>query len=90
MSFAPTHYERITFRPEGATRSKTIFLREPKDRKVSGHPVVMGLQVDRFGNNSGDRDPRVSECRHIISAALISARDPYRLSLHYGELQSVA
>lgn len=78
-------FERITFKPEGATRSRTIYLRNPIEINVIGSLAVTGVEVDRGGSQAGNL--KVTERRHVISTLLISDRTPVVLNVKYGELE---
>jgi hypothetical protein len=44
-----TRYEQITFRPEGARRSRTVILRDPKARGM----FLTGVQMNLPGLKAG-------------------------------------
>jgi hypothetical protein len=76
-------YERVTYRPIGAKRARSVLLR---DVEVSGE-LLRGIEVDRHGGNAGDE--RVCERRHLIGLDLVTRRVPYALDRHYGALRPV-
>lgn len=78
-----TTYERVTYKPDGE-RSRSIFLRDVTE----GPLLLSGIEVGRDGSQSGTL--AVSKRLHMIDKGLVSARVPYRLNLHYGELEPVA
>jgi hypothetical protein len=75
-------YERITYRPVGATRSRTVILRDV--RELDAVPAVTGIEVNRHGETVAPRG--VDERRHIIAVELISRRRELHWDLHYGVL----
>jgi hypothetical protein len=77
-----TRYERVTYRPAGATRSQTVILRDV--RELDAIPAITGIEVDRHGDDVAPRG--VDERRHIIAMELISRRRELRWDLHYGVL----
>lgn len=77
-------YERVTYKPEGATRKRSVFLRDVTE----GPRLISGVEVDRHGEQAGTLT--VSKRLHVIDKTLISARVPHRLNLHYAELEPVA
>ena len=74
-------YERITYREEGAKRSKTTYLRNTSEGAFLGAPVVMGGIIDRQGEWNGKN--------HVICTELITKRVPMRMNNFYGELEPV-
>ena len=70
-----TTYERINYKPEGATRVKVIYL---KDTRISA-PLLTGTEVGKDGCPTGRQ--------HIISLDLISKRTVMVMNNHYGELE---
>jgi hypothetical protein len=80
-------WERVTYRPEGATRSKTIILRDPKVLgKVGGDfTILTGLEVNKEDEEVAP--PGVDRREHIISFVLVRRRTPLRMNLKYGELE---
>ena len=68
-------YEQITYKPEGATRSKTIILQNPTiDEKI-----ISGEQVGKDGN--------LKDTIHIISTDLVNKRRGMVMNNHYGALE---
>lgn len=72
-------YERVTYRPEGASRSRTIYLENPADGKLLGAPVLSGWEVDREGS------PK--DTLHVICTELIRKRTPMLMNKRYCELE---
>lgn len=75
-------FEKITYRPEGASRSKTVILRDPQQ---NGN-VLRGVQVTKTGDEVCGKD--FDERLHVIEISLIKSRTPLRWNLHYGELEA--
>ena len=71
-------YERITYRPEGAKRSRTVILRGVSETPYGPHTLISGAEVDRHGS---DR-----RRLHVIDAALVRKRTALEMDLHYAEL----
>lgn len=76
-----TTYERVTYRPEGACRARTVILRDTTE----GDRLLSGVEVDRHGGKAGTLE--VSERRHVIDLALVERRTPLTLDRHYGVLR---
>lgn len=78
-------YERVTFKPEGATKSTTVFLRVGRDSDV----LLTGVEVNREGEEvSGtDKNGKHFDSRtHIISKDLVTKRVEYAMNNKYGLL----
>lgn len=74
-------YERVTYRPEGATRSRRVFLRNPREVTMAGGVVLTGTEVDNQGD-IGETTERI----HIIAKELIIERKPATMDLKYAML----
>jgi hypothetical protein len=79
-------YERVTYRPEGAKRSRTIYLRNPREITLMGHAALTGVRVNRETEEVAARG--VDEEIHVITADLITKRTPVRVNLKYGTLEA--
>lgn len=81
---SPTRYERITYKPEGAKRARSVILEGVSESDA----LLSGTEVDRHGEYVGTLE--VSRRLHVIDKTLVKRRVPLRLSLKYGEMEEVA
>lgn len=82
-----TTYERITYKPEGAQRARSVILRNPvRSDKLPGG-TTSGVEVKADGEEV--YGPKFDERVHIISDPLILKRVPLKMNLHYGRLERV-
>jgi hypothetical protein len=77
-------YERVTYLPLDARRSRTIYLRNPYEVQLLGMPVLCGDEVNREADEVAPRG--VDTRRHMIDCTLVRRRTPVRLDRHYGVL----
>lgn len=78
--------ERVTYRPEGSKRARSIYLSDPRTSEMCGHPVLIGEEVDRDGLpvlplGKDGKSTRM----HIIQEELIVRRVPVVMDNTYGE-----
>ena len=73
-------YERVTYRLEGATTSKTMYLRNTSESTLMNAPVLLGSQVNKEG------EPL--DVNHVMELALIRKRTAMRMNNFYGELET--
>jgi hypothetical protein len=78
-------FERVTYRPEGAKRSRSVILRDPSGVMFAGSSATTGVEVGLDGSELAPAG--VDERRHIIADALISKREPMTMNLHYARLE---
>ena len=72
-------YERVTYREDGATQSKTVHLQDTREGDWFGVPVLTGRECKKDGEFTG----RV----HSIQTTLIRKRTPMQMNLKYAELE---
>lgn len=77
-------FERVTYRPEGSTRSKTIFLQNVTE---SGS-FITGIEVGKDGDEVAGTG--FDERQHIIEKSLVIKRTPMRMDNDYGLLVEAA
>jgi hypothetical protein len=82
-------YERVTYRPEGARRARSVLL----ENVNAGRLVLTGRQVDRDGSPSEPSQAYLrehgavsGEVLHVIDLTLVTKREPMTMDLHYGWL----
>lgn len=73
-------YQRVTYKPESAARSRSVILKNP----VTAGWAIRGVEVDHDGVNIGDA--AVSERIHLIDLSLVSRRTAMVMDNHYGML----
>ena len=74
-------YERVTYRPEGASRSRTVFLQDTVESDFLSAKVLRGQEVYKDG--------ALADRMHIIEMDLIRKRTSMRMNLHCGELEKL-
>ena len=74
-----TNTERVTYRPEGARRARTIYLEGVRE---TGN-LLTGIEVNREGDEVSGKG--FDERRHIISLELVVRRVPVVMDNLYGE-----
>ena len=78
-------YQRVTYRPEGAGRSVTVYLENPSVTTVGikgiPKPVVLltGKGVDKEGNQT--------DKSYVIEASLLRKQTWMTYNIFYGELE---
>lgn len=70
-----TRYERVTYRPEGADRSRSVLLENPEEGRLWDVPVLSGLEVGKDGETRWF-DGGTTARRHLIQLELIVKRTP--------------
>lgn len=81
-----TSYERVTYKPEGAKRARTVILQSPQEITLAGSPTLVGIEVDKDGYALLGADPQAPiERRHVISLALVAKRERVVMDRTYGE-----
>ena len=73
-------YEKVMFRPEGETRSRSVILKNPQ---VTGR-CLTGIEVKRDGDEvtAGGADER----RRVIEMTLVTRRQEMRMDVRYAHL----
>jgi hypothetical protein len=71
----------VTYRPEGAGRSRTIYLQDVSEIGS----MLTGVEVDKAGDEVSGKG--FDERRHVISLELVSKRVPMVMDNIYGELE---
>ena len=85
---AANRYARISYRPEGAKRRRTICLRNPTPTKLLGVACTTGIEVNRDGDEVTGRvgGKLADQKQHIIADELIVTRTEMVMDLHYAML----
>jgi hypothetical protein len=73
-------FQRITYRPEGATRARNVILKNV----TTDHGYLRGIEVNKEGDEV--TKPGVDERVHLIEQDLVTKRTPLRMDNHYGTL----
>jgi hypothetical protein len=83
----PTPYERVTYKPVGAKRATSIFLREPSEKIILGESHLVGSRATSDGSvwETKGCDERI----YVIALDQILTRVPMRVSKRYGLLENV-
>ena len=76
-----TDYIRVTYRPEGAKRSKQVILYDAKIGRIMGVPHLSGAAVNKAGTRVGKT--------HIITESLVRKMVPLSMNRHYCLLEPV-
>lgn len=73
-------YQRITYKPEGAKRSRTVILKNPKISPT----FISGIQVNIEGDEIAPKG--TDEVLHIIDRSLVSRQVRLVMDLGYARL----
>ena len=71
---------RVTYREEGAKRSRTMYLKNPVEVRFMGALALMGAEVDR--------EQAPLHRNHIVQLELVTKRTPVVMSKFYGRLEA--
>jgi hypothetical protein len=78
-------YERVTYRPEGAKRARTVLLCGVGTSMLAGEPHLTGSECALDGDlrwiNGG-----TTNRTHLITLSLVIHREPLRMDNTYGVL----
>lgn len=78
---AAPNVQRITYRPEGAKRSRVAYVRNPRESRMLNGTVLVGMEVDKGGTTKN--------VLQIIDTGLIRKRQAVRMSKMYAVYEVV-
>jgi hypothetical protein len=86
-------YERVTYRPEGGGRGRSVMLQDVREATVGGAAIVTGTLVDRDGDLVAPSRAALAaggavdgSVLHVIEESLVVRREPFEMDLFYATL----